>query len=353
VTLTRRDLARALVPLPAAGPESSHPHHDEPYRAGRGAAWTGVQVGVALPESFGPIGDPADQVFTICASFGVQVIEIRGPAVEGMLGAPAAPALWLPSPGEALEAGLLAIEEEMLDDERDLARQSFAARLRGWRSAAPLAPLGRLRARASAAGTRFGIVSWDDLAAMPAEEADYAFRVAHALGASALSTAFSFEGLVGLAATAQRHRIAVGLRGDASIGAAEYEAAFECGAYVGAALDLTSWVRGGHGSPLAFVQQHAGRITHVTLEADAADRTSGPPFGSAADAIRDVLEEMRDRAWPFPAVVTLARGDAADAVTTDDDWGEPEPKIGLAVDQRQQWRALKRAIDYCRACLSG
>jgi hypothetical protein len=292
--------------------------------------WAGVQVGIAVPRSFGSDSLTVDEILDGGVRLGLSAIELCGHPVETLLGVPALPAISMALPEDAFESGLHPLEEEVLQDELELARTTFSGRRQRWRGAVSLGPLAALRRRYEAAGVRIEIVHWDGLVFLSDEEVDYGFRLAAALGARALSTDLVIGGPRRLGPFAERHRMWIGFRGNRTTDAAELEAAFSHGTFNGATFALGDWVAGGHGSPLPFLEQHAGRITQVHLDDRQADGASAP-FGHGVAPIRELLAEMRAHQWPFQATIAMAEA---------------------APDRSTRMEEIANAIDYCRSCLT-
>jgi sugar phosphate isomerase/epimerase len=288
-----------------------------------GSRWGGVQVGLTVPGSLGTTYLSAGEIMAACVSLGVSAVELAAPPVETFLRAPVPPACSLPMPDDGLEVGLQPLEVEVMQDELDLARATFEDHLRRWRIGVSLAPLADLRREYEEAGVRIEIIRWTGLAVLSDDEVDYGFRVARALGARALSTGLSGGAPRRLARFAERHRTFVGFHGSPAPDAGEFESAFSHGSFIGANLDVARWAAAGYGSPVAFLAQHAGRITHVQVT----DPKSEEERGDAP--IREVLQAMRAKQWPFQATIAF------------------EERPGPA-DRESEVAA---ALDYCRSCL--
>jgi len=289
-----------------------------------------VQVGLAVPRSFGSDFLPLSEILARCVTLGIAAVELRAEPVETLLGTPVQPAVAMPPPGYAFGSGLHPLEEEVLQDELELARQTFADRRQRWRRDVSLTPLEAVRQEYGRAGVRIEIVRWDGLVFLSDEDVDYCFRCAAALGAGTLSTDLVMGGPRRLAPFAERYRLLLGFGGDRNTDAAELEAAFSHGRFNRASLDIGEWMAGGHGSPLPFLEQHASRITHVHLNDRHADGT-GAPFGRGEVPIREVLAGMRAHQWPFQATIALAE---------------------VGPDGSARMEEIADAIDYCRSCLT-
>jgi sugar phosphate isomerase/epimerase len=290
---------------------------------------TGVRIGLHVPDAFGPY--PADAFATAvrCATLAVPAIELDASALEACLGAPVAPA-FLASPDFTVEAGILPDEAELFQQDLDLARTTFAARLRAWRRSVSLAPLDALRRAYDDAGVQIEIVRWPDLGMLEDDELDYGFRLALAAGARVLSTEWSIDGATRVGPFAERYGVFVGFRTGADATIAEIEAALNVSPFNAVNLDLGDWIVGVSGSPLAFLTAHADRVTHVHLGDRRLSDGAVAWFGQGDAPIREVLQAMRQEAWSFQATVEIAYDLATEA---------------------DQMAEIARAIAYCQeAC---
>jgi sugar phosphate isomerase/epimerase len=291
--------------------------------------WADVQIGLAIPDRLGGRELSIDQLASHVAELGVGAIELDARAVEAWLGAPPEPALLHP-PEDSFETGLLPIEEEVFRDELDLARSTFAGYVRDWRRTVALGPLDSARDRLIDAGARVEGLRWHGLADLADDEIELAFRMASSLGARVLLTEASLRGGSRLAPLAARCQMTIGFQGEEGSSAEAVERVLVLGDSAGVGIDIGVWEAAGNGSPLAFLEQHAGRVTHVHLTDRRTRDWSLVPFGSGDAPIREVLHAIRDRRWAVPAIIALDR-------TSDSEPG---------------WMAASRqALDYCRRCL--
>jgi len=291
--------------------------------------WAGVQVGLTIPGSVGSDGLSIDQLAAYVAEPGVGALELDARTVEAWLGAPPEPALLHP-PEDSFETGLLPIEEEVFQDELELARATFAGYLRDWRRTVSLGPLDTVRRRLTDAGARVDGLRWHGLADLADDEVELACRMASSLGARVLLTEASFSGASRLAPVAERFQMTIGFQGEEGSSAEALERVLGIGESAGVGIDIGVWEAAGNGSPLAFLEKHSGRITHVHLTDRRTSDWSHAQFGSGDAPIRDVLRAIRDHHWAVPAIIALDRT------------SEHEP------DRRA---AIRQALDYCRRCL--
>jgi hypothetical protein len=260
--------------------------------AGGGRA-RGARLGIAIPRPVGPAGPSLERTLGTCVAMGIAIVELSFDAIDTVLGAPVPTVPLEPPSTDGVTLGLLELEEDVLRDSYELAKQTFDAQLRAWRTSASLTPLGRFRLAWQSAGVSIDVVSIPDLALWTDDEVDHACRAARAAGARVVATRASFAGAPRLAVPARRHDLLLSFIGDSTTGAAELDRLLARDDRVAVGIDVGAWTSGGHGSPVPFIIEHARRISHVRL-------------GATGDAhMREVLRAMRDHNWAFPAMVVV------------------------------------------------
>jgi sugar phosphate isomerase/epimerase len=282
MTMTRRDLAgawlgaaAAAVALGASGRATLRAQGVRPSSRVRG-----VQLGLNVPYNFGNNNLPADEVLFRTLLLGVSAVEMRSQPIEGFMG-------WVAPPTEAGRRG----------------GQANAGELRAWRRSADLGRARELRQRYESAGVAIEIVKFDGIYAFDDPELDYAFNLAKAVGARAISCEISADGTERVGTFADKHRLMVGYHGHAETTPADWERAFAQARFNGANLDIGHFTAGQSTSPVAFLEQHHARITHVHVKDR--KRQGGPnvPFGQGDTPIAEVLRRIRDRRWNMQATI--------------------------------------------------
>jgi hypothetical protein len=266
---------------------------------GHGHYTSGVLIALKVPAVFGAELDP-DEILSNCQHLGAHAIELAASTVEALLGKPTVPSWWIEMPENGFETGALPLEEEILQDEIDLARQTYIARIRDWRGTVSLAPLEKLRTKYEDGGVRIATVNWTDLSRCSDAEVDYGFNVAKALGADALVTPLVVGEPRRLARFADRHARRIAFQNDIATRPADAEAALTHSPRNALSLDLHRWAAGGHGSPVPFLRQHVDRVIQVYVEAG----DTGDEAGS--EIAREVLDEIRANDWPLQVTIGLA-----------------------------------------------
>jgi sugar phosphate isomerase/epimerase len=139
---------------------------------------------------------------------------------------------------------------------------------------------------------------------------DYAFEVAKALGAQALSCNIPVSQTRRVGEIAAKHKMMVGyhgaedLRGPEAFAKPEsWEKAMSYSSYNGINLDIGHFVAANNESPIPFLKKYADRITHVHLTDR--KRNNGPftVWGEGDAPIREVLQLMKKEKVPFPAII--------------------------------------------------
>ncbi len=303
MTITRRDLGKlalSAVPLALFGKPNS--------RVG------GVQIGLNVPYSFHGLPGSADDVLKYTTDLGISALELRSQPVEAFCGAPVMP---MGSRGTAGPA---------------------AAELEKWRMAASLDQFKAFRKKYEDAGVAIQVVKFDGVDKMKDEVVDYAFGLAKALGAHALSCEIPLSKTEWLGEFATRHKLMVGYHGHANINSPEafakpesWEKAMSYSKYNGINLDIGHFIAGNSTSPIPFIKKHADRITHVHIKDRKLDNGPNTPFGEGDTPIVEVLQLMKKEKYPFQATIEF-------------EYKVPEGSDVL--------REIAKCVDYCRKALA-
>src|SRR5204863_5021692 len=88
-----------------------------------------------------------------------------------------------------------------------------------------------------------------------------------------------------------------GYHGHATTKPEHWETAFSFAKYNGANVDIGHFVAGNNVSPVAFIQQHHERITHVHLKDRKLHNGPNTPFGEGDTPMGEVLRLIRDNKW--------------------------------------------------------
>jgi sugar phosphate isomerase/epimerase len=240
----------------------------------------GVQIGLNVPYSFGNNNMPGDEVLDKCLELGVSAVEIRSQPIERAMG-------WV-APAQAPGQG---------------AAQAVTGQLRQWRRTADLEKAQAFRKQWADAGIALEILKFDGIYAFDDQELDYAFALAKAVGARAISCEIDAKGTARVGQFADKHQLMVGYHGHAETTPAHWEAAFAEATHNGANLDLGHFVAGNNTSPVPFLTQYHDRVTHVHVKDRKLNGGPNMPFGQGDTPIAEVLHLLRDRKWNIQATI--------------------------------------------------
>jgi sugar phosphate isomerase/epimerase len=318
---TRRDFAKlALAAVPAAGALTALHRLGAAEKSAKPAGKpnskvNGVQIGLNVPYSFGNPGMSGDEVLANCVQLGLSGVELRTQPVEAFLGA---------------RADLVGVKGAVT---KGPAAEANAKELREWRLKTPVARAAEFRKKYEDAGVKIEIVKVDGIFKMVDAELDYAFGLARALGARAISTeiAHNDDDLKRLGKFADKHAMMVGYHGHTKTGPKDWENAFSFAKHNGANLDLGHFVAGNNTSPVPFLKKYHDRITHVHVKDKKMNEGPNTFFGEGDTPIVEVLRLIRDNKWPIQATI------------------EFEYKVPAGSDRMTE---LAKCVKYCRDALA-
>jgi len=319
---TRRELARlALTALPAAHLLRTSV---SAFQAKPNSTVNGVTIGMNVPYNFGGRNMPVAEIIRNCVQLGISGVELRTQPVETFLGAPE----HLVPTGRSGGGGRAATPPT---PEQQAAQKVNAEELRKWRLSVPMDKVRSLRKMFDDAGVLVEIVKVDGIFAMPDEVVDYEFTLAKNLGARAISTEIAVPDTKRLGQFADKHKMMVGYHGHGTTTAADFETAFSYARHNGANLDIGHFIAGQNASPVPFIKQHHGRITHIHVKDRKFNNGANVPFGQGDTPIKDVLQLIRDNKWNIQATI------------------EFEYPVPEGSDRMTE---IRKTIDYCRAALA-
>jgi sugar phosphate isomerase/epimerase len=289
---TRRELGRlALATLPAAGLAARPLSAFGAFAAKPNSKVAGVQIGLNVPYSFGNNLMSGDEVLNDCVKLNVSAVELRSQPVELFMGVP--PALF--GGGQRGAA----------TPEQAAARKAAAADLEKWRAAAPLGKAKEFRRKYEDAGVLIQILKFDNILNFSDDVLNYAFELAKAVGAGAISCELpvdQVESAKRLGQFADKHKIMIGFHGHTAMTPAIWEQAFSYAKYNGANLDIGHFIGGQKTSPIPFLKKHHDRITHLHVKDKTLD-DKNVPFGKGDTPIKEALQLIRDNKWNIQATI--------------------------------------------------
>jgi sugar phosphate isomerase/epimerase len=278
MTYSRRDFGRlALAAIPATCALAT-PH----------SRISGVQIGV-ISYSFRDL--PPAEIIPSMLKLGLGEVELMWTHAEALAGAPANP---LAGRGRGAAP---------------------APELLAWRKAASDATFAPVRQQFHDAGIDLRLLCYNMGVSIPDDEIDYAFRMARALGAKAISSSSTVTVARRVAPIADQYRMPWGAHGHDDIKDPEQFATPETfakvmamGKYMWVNLDIGHFTAAGF-DPVEFIRGNHARITNLHLK----DRKKSPPgnmtpvqqnnwpWGEGDTPIREVLQLLKKEKYDIPA----------------------------------------------------
>jgi len=196
-----------------------------------------------------------------------------------------------------------------LTPEQQAERDAAAKALRDWRMAATEATFKPVRKKIEDAGIDLKLLCYNmNVRTTEDNEIEYAFMMAKALGVGAISTSTQVSMAKRLAPFAEKHKMMVGFHGHANttnpdeVATPEsFAAVMAASKYLGANLDVGHYTEAGY-DPVAFLQQHHGRVTNLHLK-DMKKASNGggyTPFGQGDAPLKEVLKLVQKNKWDIP-----------------------------------------------------
>lgn len=323
---SRREFGKlALVGLPAA---TAWPSWTTALIAAPkpNSKWAGVQVGLNVPYSLGNNTMSGEETLSRCVQLGVSAVELRSQPVEIFLGSPALT-------GAKTAAAAVGNAPAGMTPEREAARKAAASELRAWRLGVSMKKVKEFKKLYDDAGVAIEIVKFDNynIYTVTDEEVDYAFQMAKALGARAISCEISSPDTTRLGRFADKHNLMVGYHGHETTTPEHWEEAFAQAKHNGANLDIGHFVAGNNTSPVPFLEKHHDRITHLHIKDRKLKGGPNMPFGQGDTPIKEVLQLLRDRKWKIQATI------------------EFEYPVPTGSDRMAE---IAKCVEYCRTCLA-
>ena len=283
---TRRHLGKlALAALPAtllAKPDSK---------------WGGVQIGINVPYSYRGLPGDADHILEYTTGLGLSAVELRSQPVEAYFGAPNSSRIGTP---------------RATTDAEKAAQAAGAEALEKWRLAASIDKFKEFRKKYEDAGIAIQIVKFDGVDKMKDAVVDYAFGLAKALGAHALSCEIPLSKTKWLGEFATKHKMMVGYHGhdatndpNQTATLESYDTLMAYGGYNGINLDIGHFTAANYDA-VAFIKQHHDRITNLHIKDRKKDH--GPnvaEWGTGDTPIKAVLQLLKTEKYPIPANMEL------------------------------------------------
>jgi sugar phosphate isomerase/epimerase len=272
---------------------SSAAQAQEPINSNYG----GVQIG-AITYSFRSIRE-VDAVLQACVDAGLSSVELMGTGIEEYLGAPRNPL-----PRQRVRA-------EDKSDEEKAALVKYEADLKEWRfSDQTMEDYVALRKKFNDAGVNIHIYKWT--AGRSAEELDYSFKVAKALGAIGITDEIGEESCTNLGAAAERAGMVAIFHNHFQYAQEDFDVDhllslspanrlnFDIGHYFGSTGK----------DPVAFIEKYHAQIASIHVKdktaKDNPDKANfNMPFGEGETPVIEVLQLIQKNNWPIYCDIEL------------------------------------------------
>jgi sugar phosphate isomerase/epimerase len=292
---TRRDFAKiALAALPASR-----------LLAKPNSVFGGVQIGVIAPYSFREMGnDDARVLLENIVSLELSAVEMQSPPIEAFAGAPQGPARpggrgrgqgrREPTPQEAAE------------------RRAAAEALRKWRLSVSMDKFKEFRKLYADAGVAAPIIKFGLGPNMGADETEYCFEVAKAMGVRGMTCEPPLSDTKRLGEIAAKHQVMLYYHGHARVDDPEafakpesWETAFSYSKFNGVNIDVGHFTAGNSKSPAEFISKHHGRIANLHLKDRKVDQGDNMPWGDGDTDIAGVLKMLQREKWDIMGTIEL------------------------------------------------
>ena len=308
---TRRDfgkIALATIPLVQAQTKVN-------------SKFGGVQIG-AITYSFRGTND-LDKIIKMMVEIGLSEVELMSDDAERAAGAPmpvrGGPGRGTgkgPPPGgpPAGAAARAKGPRPPMTEEQITAARARGEELRNWRLAASMDKFKDVRKSFDTAGIDVQILCFNMSQAITDDEIDYAFQMAKALGARAISSTTQVSVSKRTAPFADKHKMTIGFHGhDATDDPNEFATpesfatAMAYSKYHGINLDIGHFTAGNY-DPLPYIREHHARITNLHLKDRKKDHGKNVPWGEGDTPIKEVLLLLKKEKYPFPANIEYEYG---------------------------------------------
>lgn len=181
--------------------------------------------------------------------------------------------------------------------------------LRQWRLTTPMSYFKNVRKRFDDAGIDVFAYTLNFSSDFTDEELDKCFEQAKALQVYTIASSTQVSMLPRLKPLAEKHKIYVALHGHSDT---KHPNEFSSPATFQKALDMSEWFRvnldighfwAGGFDPVAYINEHHDRITHLHIKDRKKDNGPNEPFGEGNTPIKPVLQLLKDKKYKIPALV--------------------------------------------------
>jgi sugar phosphate isomerase/epimerase len=294
----------------------------------------GVQIG-AITYSFRTMPNPED-IIKAYVTIGLGEMELMSGDAEKLAGAPipltgrgggraagappaggalpAAPpagantaAGAVPAPADTPPAARQGGGRRGMTPEEQAAADARAAELRKWRMSATEATFKPVKKKIEDAGIDLRILCYNmNVNSTKDDEIEYGFMMAKALGVKIMSTSTQVSMAKRTAPFADKHKIYLAYHGhdqtknpDEVSSPDTFATVLAASKYHAINLDIGHFTAANF-DPVAYIQEHHDRITHLHLKDRKKDHGDNVPWGQGDTPIKAVLQLLRDKKYNMP-----------------------------------------------------
>ena len=196
--------------------------------------------------------------------------------------------------------------EEQISAARERNKEIIA-----WRKSASMEKYKALGKKFRDAGVDLRFLCYNMTEAITDDEIEYAFQMAKALGAKAISATTQVSVSKRVAPFAEKHKMMVGYHGhDATWDPNEFAtpesfaAAMAHSKYNGINLDIGHFTAANY-DPVPFLKQHHARITNLHLKDRKKDHGPNVPWGQGDTPLKEVLLLLKKEKYQIPGNIEM------------------------------------------------
>ena len=258
----------------------------------------GVQIGVQS-YSFRTLPS-TDDIIKAMVKIGLSSVELMSNHAEAVAGAPAQ------GGGAAGGRGRGEMTPEQ-KQEMQKATQARAEELRKWRGSISPDVFKTVRKKFDDAGIDIRLLCFNMNRSTTDDEIEYAFQMAKALGAKAISTSTQVSIAKRVAPFATKHQLMVGYHNHSNLTdpeevatPASFEACMSYSKYHGINLDIGHFTAANF-DPIPYIEKNYARITNVHLKDRKKNQGDNVVWGTGDTPIKPVLQLLSAKKYTFPA----------------------------------------------------
>lgn len=256
-----------------------------------------VRMG-AISDSFRGISQSAEEILGYLQTLELETVELMGDVVEAYAGAPS------PGPSSRHPESMTLTERS----EYVRSRAKAYGELRKWRLGVSMNKFVELGEMYRDAGVDIEIINLANPNRFE-DEIIYAYRVAQAIGARGMSFELSSNSARRMAPYAMQYEILNSMHNHLQVA----QKGFNFDEYLAHSpsnmlnLDIGHYVAALGISPISVIKKYHDRITHLHLKDHHGPEhgQESVPWGTGETPIREVLQLLRDEAYPISAMIEL------------------------------------------------